>query len=70
MAQVSMVQCRCPECGHVRGEAGEGSQVRLQCRQDKIKFVGVVRQGRFVVLNTIDLRRKSMGSAGPPRFVG
>lgn len=65
MAQ--LVACRCPECRHIRGEAGDGSEVRLQCNQCKIKFVGIVRAGKFHVTNTL---RRQMQSAGPPRYIG
>ncbi len=62
-----LVQCRCPDCSRICGEAGEGSTVRLQCDHDKIRFSGRVINGRFVVERTF---RRQMQSAGPPRYIG
>lgn len=69
----AMVKCRCPRelggCGKIRGEAANGSQVRLQCPQCRIKFVGVVSQGVFKATNVIQVGRR-IESTGPPRLIG
>ena len=67
------IRIRCPGgCGHVRGEAMNGSQVRLQCRQCKIKFFGHVNNGKFHHTGTIELRRPEGRVFGisPPTLKG
>jgi len=67
------IRIRCPGgCGHVRGEAKDGSQVRLQCRQCKIKFFGYVNGGKFHHTGTIHLDRQSgmIASVSPPSLKG
>lgn len=59
------VQCRCPGCGHIRGEAKNGSSVRLQCRQCSKKFYGRVVNGEFLLAGEIDVRRSMMSKASP-----
>ena len=69
---VAMTKCRCPKCGHIRGEAADGSRVRLQCRQDGIMFVGMVSNGKFVVTSTIKKARsgRQLRTGSPPGFIG
>ena len=63
------VDCRCPDCGHIRGQADEGSGVKLQCRQCRIFVRGRVTGGKFVVKSTERVRRQ-VESAGPPKYIG
>lgn len=63
------VDCRCPKCGHKRGQATEGSGVRIQCRQCKIFADGVVKDGKFRVTNYSNYRKRIEG-ASPPNFIG
>ena len=69
---MNLINIRCPRCGHIRGEAANGSQVRLQCRQDKIKFMGVVRGEKFIHTGTIDLQRPqgAIGGRSSPNLIG
>jgi hypothetical protein len=68
-----MIACRCPSesggCGHIRGEAAEGSYVRLQCRQCRIKFSGRIENGKFICTD-IDKVERRMDSRGAPGYVG
>ena len=61
----NFVQCRCPGCGHIRGEAKNGSTVRLQCRQCSKKFYGRVVNGEFLVIGEIDVRRSALSTSSP-----
>jgi hypothetical protein len=63
------VDCRCPKCGHIRGQAAENSHVKLQCRQDRIYFFGVVKGGKFRLTGTANVRRR-VESAPPPSYRG
>lgn len=68
-----MIQCRCPSdrggCGHIRGEAADGSKVRLQCRQCRIFFSGYVKDGRFIVTSVEQVRR-TLDSRRAPGYIG
>ena len=63
------VDCRCPKCGHIRGQAAVGSNVRLQCRQCRIFFNGRVKDGEFFILSTENIRRR-VESSSPPKYIG
>jgi hypothetical protein len=66
----NFVKCRCPKCGHIRGEAEEGSTVRLHCRSDKLKFFGVVRNGKFLCVGQTELNPPSNIAKPPPFMTG
>jgi len=63
------VKCRCPQCGHIRGEAQDGSSVRLQCRQCRIYFFGIVSGGKFISAGSSHDDRR-VESAPPPSYKG
>lgn len=63
------VDCRCPSCNHKRGQAKEGSRIRIQCRQCRMFIEGIVRDGAFRVLSTHNYRRR-IESATPPKYIG
>lgn len=63
------VDCRCPKCGHIRGQVSEGSRVKLQCREDRILFYGMVKNGKFYLTGMVNVRRR-IESAPPPSYRG
>jgi hypothetical protein len=72
MDETAYVDCRCPGCDHIRGQAANGSQVQLQCRQCGIKFCGLIRAGRFKVTNQhqVGPKRKKIIATNPPTLTG
>ena len=72
MSETAYIDCRCPDCDHIRGQAADGSKVQLQCRQCGIKFCGVVISGRFRVTNQYQVRPKSRKVivTNPPTLTG
>lgn len=68
---VTYAKCRCPQCGRIRGEAADTSQIRLQCHHCRILFTGKVINGMFKQEGPVTpVKPQRVASTTPPHLVG